>query len=76
VLFLSLSHRTMISKSKSRVYLTAPTTVYHTTRQLNRPTGEFKATRLGGESPQRPRESQQEQSVFWVTTTGAPIRSR
>jgi hypothetical protein len=50
---------------QSRVYLTAPGIVHYTTRQLSRPTGGFKATRLGGKSPKRPRESQQEQSVLW-----------
>jgi len=44
--------------------LTAPGIVHYTTRQLSRPTGGFKATRLGGKSPKRPRESQQEQSVL------------
>ncbi|MGD0466798.1 MAG: hypothetical protein ABSA54_00335 [Terriglobales bacterium] len=49
---------------QSRVYLTAPTMVYGTTRQLNRPTSRLNATGLGGESPKRPRESQQKQSVL------------
>lgn len=47
-----------------RIYLPDPAMVHHETGQLNCSTRELKATGLGHESPKRPREGQQEQSVL------------
>jgi len=50
---------------QSRIYLAAPVMVYYATGQFHRTTSEFKPPGPSRESPKRPREGQQEQSVLW-----------